>query len=101
MIILSYFIFLSFVVFAIGLAGILASRHFLIMMLSVEIAISASTILAVSLFYFAESGSSILLLLLAIWSVASAEVMAIIVFYRYMARNEVSLDVTKLRKLKN
>jgi NADH-quinone oxidoreductase subunit K len=101
MIILSYFIFLSFAVFAIGLAGILASRHFLIMMLSVEIAISASTILAVSLFYFAESGSSILLLLLAIWSVASAEVMAIIVFYRYMARNEVSLDVTKLRKLKN
>jgi NADH-quinone oxidoreductase subunit K len=101
MIILSYFIFLSFAVFAVGLAGILASRHFLIMMLSVEIAISASTILAVSLFYFAESGSSILLLLLAIWSVASAEVMAIIVFYRYMARNEVSLDVTKLRKLKN
>jgi NADH:ubiquinone oxidoreductase subunit K len=101
MIILSYFIFISFVVFAIGLAGILASRHFLIMMLSVEIAISASTIFAVSIFYFAESSSTILPLLLAIWSVASAEVMAIIVFYRYMVGNEVNLDVTKLRKLKN
>lgn len=100
MIALQYFMLLSAMLFAIGIAGVLASRHFLIMMLSVELALVASTLLAVSFFYFSQGGN-ILVLLLAIWSVASAEIIAIVVFYRYIVRKEVNLDVSKLSKLRN
>ncbi|HUY70577.1 MAG TPA: NADH-quinone oxidoreductase subunit K [Candidatus Baltobacteraceae bacterium] len=95
-----YFMALSFSLFAIGLAGVAASRHFLIMMLSVEVAIIASTLLATAFFYFTANGN-IITLLLSMWTVASMEVLALIVFYRYLAAQEVSLDVSKLSKLKN
>ncbi|MDE1833072.1 MAG: hypothetical protein KGH58_01500 [Candidatus Micrarchaeota archaeon] len=94
------FVALSFALFAIGIAGVAASRHFLIMMLSVEVGIIASTLLATVFFYFTGSGN-IITLLLSMWTVASMEVLALIAFYRYLAAQEVSLDVTKLSKLKN
>ena len=100
MILFEYFIFMSIGIFSLALSGILASRHFLIIMLSVEVALTASTLLAVSLFYFASNGN-IITLLLAIWSVASAEILAIIVFYRYIVAKEAGLDVSKLSKLRN
>ena len=95
-----YLIALSFAVFAIGLAGVAASRHFLIMMVSVEVAITASALLSVTFFYYTISGN-ILALLLTIWAVAACEVMALVTVYRYLARAEVSMDVTRLSKLKN
>lgn len=98
--ILMYFIVASMAVFAIGISGVISSRNFLIMMLSVEIAITASTLLAMSLFYFTSS-SDIIMTLLTFWSIASAEVMALVVFYRYMTKKGIDLDVTKLSKLKN
>ena len=98
--ILIYFVALSFSLFAIGIAGVAASRHFLIMMLSVEVAIIASTLLATVFFYFTASGD-IVTLLLSMWAVASMEVLALIAFYRYLSAQEVSLDVSKLSKLKN
>lgn len=96
----TYPIALSFAMFALGLGGIAASRHFLIMMISIEVAIMASALLAVTLFYYTISGN-IILLLLTIWAVAATEVMALVAVYRYLARAEVSMDVTKLSKLKN
>ncbi len=95
-----YFIALSIALFAIGLGGVVASRNFLIIMLSIEISITASTLLALSFFYFVSS-NSIILLLLTIWSIASVEVMALVAFYRYMVREEISLDIAKLSKLKD
>ncbi len=95
-----YFVGLSFALFAIGIAGVAASRHFLIMMLSVEVAIIASTLLATVFFYYTAPGN-IITLLLTMWTIASMEVLALIAFYRYLALQEVSLDVTKLSKLKN
>jgi NADH-quinone oxidoreductase subunit K len=94
-----YLFALSVAIFAIGISGVVASRNFLIMMLSIEIAITASTIMALSLFYFV-SVSNIVLFLLTIWSIASVEVMALVAFYRYMVKGEISLDITKLSKLK-
>ncbi len=100
MIAVDYFILMSISIFALGISGILASRHFLIMMFSVEIALTASTLLAVSLFYFTQAPGTIILLL-AIWSAATVEVLAIIVFYRYMTAKGVDLDLLKLSKLRN
>ncbi len=95
-----YFMVMSVALFAVGLAGVVASRNFLIMMLSIEVALVASTLLALSFFYFVDS-SDIILLLLTIWSIASAEVIALVAFYRYMTKQEINLDVSKLSKLKN
>ena len=40
-----YFMGLSFAIFAVGICGMAASRHFLVMMISSEVAIIASTLL--------------------------------------------------------
>ena len=94
------FMVLASAMFAIGVAGVLSNKNFIIMMLSVEIALISSTLLAVSLFYY-SSGGSVVPFLIVVWSVASAEAMTMIVLYRYMARQQISLDVSKLAKLKN
>jgi len=98
--ILLYFVILSSTIFAIGISGVVASRNFLIMMLSIEIALTGSTLLALSLFYYV-SASNIVIFLLVIWAIASTEVMALVVFYKYMVKGSISLDVRKLSKLKN
>jgi NADH:ubiquinone oxidoreductase subunit K len=95
-----YYIIVAVSLFATGLSGVLASRHFLVMMLSLEVALASAALLALS-FYYYISISSIVLLLLSIWTVAATEVIALVVIYKYMIREEVSLDVTKLSKLKN
>jgi NADH:ubiquinone oxidoreductase subunit K len=98
--IFNLFILLGMALFAVGISGILASRNFIIMMLSIEIMIISSTVVALSVFYFVSSGN-IVILLLVIWSAASAEAMALVAFYRYMTKGQASLDVTKLSKLRN
>ena len=95
-----YFVILAIAVFGIGISGVAASKHFLIMMLSIEVSIAASALLALAAFSYTTSGN-IVTLLFSFWAVASLEVMAIIVVYRYMVREEISLDVSKLSKLKN
>lgn len=94
------FVLLGFAMFAIGISGIAASRHFVIMMLSVEVALIAATLVGTAFFYYVSS-TNILIFLLAVWSVASVEVLSLVVFYRYLAKNEVSMDVTKLSKLRD
>jgi NADH-quinone oxidoreductase subunit K len=95
-----YFVALSLAVFAIGAAGIAASRHFLVIVLSIEVMLLASTLLAVALFYYGAAGS-IAVLLLSVWSVAAAETMALMALHRCLARWNVSMDVTKLSKLRH
>ena len=94
-----FFIIISFILFSIGIAGIAISRHFIRIIISVEIILMASTILAVTFFSYLIQGN-IILLLLAIWSVAVVELIVLILFYRYMSKINLSLNVSKLSKLK-
>lgn len=93
------FLLLSFALFSLGIAGVAASRHFVVMILSVEIILVASALLAISSYAYIANGQ-ILVLLFAIWSIAALEVMALVVFYRYLARLELSMNVAKLMKYK-
>lgn len=95
-----YFVLTSFALFAIGVVGVVATRHFLLMILSIEVALVASTLLATIFFYTTVSGN-IMLLLFAIWTIAATEAIALVSFYRYLGRYETSLDVTKLSKLRD
>ncbi len=96
---LAYVLMLGFAIISIGLAGIATSRHFIIMVVSVELMLLGSSLLALSSFYY-YSGN-VLLLLLAIWSIAAIEVMVAVVLYRYLERAELSLDVGRLSKLRD
>ena len=94
------FILISFILFSIGISGIAFSRHFILMIISVEVMLIASTLLGVSFFSYLVLGN-IVLLLLAIWTIASIEIIALIIFYRYISKVKLSLDVTKLSKLED
>ncbi len=94
-----FFLGLSFAIFSLGIAGIMSSRHAVIMVLSSEIGLVAAMLLSVSTFYFGTSGN-LLGLLFTIWGIASAEAMALIVVYRYLGKAEMDLDVRKLSKLR-
>jgi NADH-quinone oxidoreductase subunit K len=98
---IEYFVVISFALFSIGIAGIAATRHFLIMILSIEIALVASTLLATTMYYSVASSGNIMLLLFAIWTVAATEAIALVSFYRYLGRYETSLDVRKLSRLRD
>ncbi len=101
MIPLEYFVATSFAMFTIGIVGIAATRHFIIMLLAVEIALVAATLLATAFYYFNTPSGNIMLLLFAIWTIAASEAIVLIAFYRYLARFEASLDVTKLSKFRD
>ncbi len=98
--ILFYFMAVSLGLFAVGIAGVVASRHFMIMMLGIEIALSAAVVLAAAGFAYSAPGN-IVGLLFTIWAVASAEIMGMVAVYRYMVANGISMDVRLLSKLKD
>lgn len=96
---LDYLLLLGFGLFSIGVAGVVASRHFVIMILSIEVILVSSSLVAISFFSYLSQGS-ILPLLFAIWAIAAVDVIALVVLYRYLAKFKVSLDVTKLNRLR-
>ena len=101
MIELAYVLALSFGLFAIGLAGIAADRHLIVIMLSVEL-IFAASIVALTGFFAARGSASpyAVTMLLSIFAVAAVEVMAVIAFYVYMRHYGVEFDMSKLSKMK-
>lgn len=96
---LEYFLIIGFSLLSIGIAGIIGSRHFVVIILSIEIILVAASLLAVSLYGYSYS-SIILPLLFVIWAIAAIDVMALVVLYRYMALYKMDLDVSKLSKFK-
>ena len=97
---LLYFVFTSFGLFTVGIVGVAATRHFLLMIISLEVALVGSTLLTTS-FYYTTVNGNIMLLLFAIWTVAAVEAIALVSFYRYLSKYETSLDVTKLSRLRD
>ena len=97
---IEYFVVVSFALFSVGVAGIVATRHFLLMILSIEIALVASALLATTMYFSVAGQGNIMLLLFSIWTIAAAEAIALVYFYRYLARYETSLDVAKLSRLR-
>ncbi|MEM0154217.1 MAG: hypothetical protein QW814_00055 [Methanothrix sp.] len=94
------FIFLGFAVFVLGVAGIVSSRNVIVMLLSTEVIMLSASFMAVVFFNFNVNGS-IIPLLFVIWSIAAAEVIMVIVFYRYLIGSKASLDIKSLSKLRD
>ncbi len=101
MIILTYIFALSIALLCIGLAGIAADRHLVVIMLAVEIIFVSSIIALVGFFSYGSTvNPSAALMLFSIFGVAASEIIALITFYVYMKYNGIDFDVTKLSKLK-
>ena len=63
---------LGFALFAMGISGVATSRNFIIMVLSIEVVLVASSLVGVSIFSVSGSGN-IVLLLLSIWGIAKEQ----------------------------
>ena len=99
--IFAYFIALGFGLFSMGIAGASVSRHFIIMMLGVEVALSAAIVVAAAGFAYSPAGGNVLGLLFTLWAVASGEIMCMVAVYRYMVANGIGMDVRELSRLRD
>lgn len=85
----------------IALAGIIMERHFVIIMLAVEVMLVAGMIATVAFMSYNGSADPVgFVLLAAIWAVAATETIALVTFYVYMKYRGVDFDVTKLSRMK-
>lgn len=99
MILLYYFVMLAIALFAVGMVGVGMTRHFLVMLIALEVSISAAALLAAA--FYSYIGGDVMLVLFMAWTIAAVEAMALVSFYRYLARFEVSMDVTRLSRIKD
>lgn len=98
---MEYFAVASVALVAIALAGIISDRHFVVIMLAIELMFIASATLLVSFFSFAGSpGTDAVAMLIGIWAVAAAEVIAMVTLYSFMKLRGFDFDITKLSRFK-
>ncbi|MDE1855655.1 MAG: hypothetical protein KGH49_00220 [Candidatus Micrarchaeota archaeon] len=84
-----------------GLAGAVASRHFVVTILSLELVFAGSiTALAGYFTYSPAISGTFFTILLSIWTVASVEVVGLVAFYVYMKNKVIDFDLKKLTQLK-
>ena len=96
-----YMLAAALALFAIGLSGIVASRHFVVMILSSEVILVSAIIAAAAFFSSATAGDgSFIVLVLTIWAIAGAEIIVLVSFYTRMKSMNVDFDVSKLNKLR-
>lgn len=96
----AYLVALGFAAFSIGIAGVAATRHFIVVMVAIEVAIGAAIIVAAASFRYAAPGD-IIQLVFTVWAIASTEIIAAISIYRYMSIRDISMDVTKMSRLRD
>ena len=98
---LEYLAAASVALVAIAIAGIISDRHFIAMMLGIELMFIASSILLVSFFSFASSpGPDAVTMLVGIWAVAAAGIIATVTLYVCMKSQGFDFDMAKLSRLK-
>ena len=98
---LDYILFTVIAILSVALAGIISDRHFVIIMLAIEMIFIASIVLLAYFFTNTQGAdASAVPMFIAIWSVAAVEVIALITFYVYMKARGFNFDVTKLEKMR-
>ena len=95
------FVAVGALLLALGLSGAIASKHFVVEILSIELVFAGSIIASVGYFaYLPGSNGSFFIMLLSIWAVAGAEIMGLVALYTYMRGKLADFDLRKLAKLK-
>jgi NADH:ubiquinone oxidoreductase subunit K len=97
---LQYLALFSIALFAIGIAGMVSSKHFLVMILSIELSLIAATTFVISFYSGGYSGYA-MVFLFAVWAIAAVEAISLIIFYQELIRRGMGLDVTKMSKIRD
>ncbi|HVA82834.1 MAG TPA: NADH-quinone oxidoreductase subunit K [Candidatus Aquilonibacter sp.] len=98
---LNYFTEIGAIFLALGIAGAVASRHFVITILSLELVFAGAIIALVGFFaYSSLSNGEFFVILLSIWAVASTEIVGLVAFYVYMKGKVSDFDLKRLMQLK-
>lgn len=101
MIVLLYVFALALVLIGIALAGISTDKHFVVILLGVELMLVASTIALVGFFdYSSVQNPGAVVMLISIWAVAAVEIITLVTFYIYMKFRGADFDVTRLSRMK-
>ncbi len=95
---IGYFVVIGLALFSIGISGIFASRHLVLVILSTEVMIIAATLVGVGMFdYF---GGDIVPFLFSAWAIAATGILLLVLMYRYMEVYRTSLDLGRLSGFK-
>ncbi len=98
---INYLLIAAISLIAVALAGLIYDRHFVVVLLAIELFFISSTILLAYFFTYAQNPDpSVVPMFIAIWTVAAVEVITLITFYVYMKARGFDFDITKLAKLK-
>jgi NADH:ubiquinone oxidoreductase subunit K len=98
---LEYLAAISIALVAIALAGIISDRHFIVVMLAIELMFIASAILLVSFFSLASAPEpDAVMMLVGVWAVAAAGVIGTVTLCVCMKSQGYDFDMTKLSRLK-
>lgn len=101
MLALFYFLVASVAFLALGIAGVIASRHFVVVILSIELVFAGSIVALVGYFdYLPITDGSFFIILLSIWTVANVEIIGLVAFYTYMRSKVIDFDLKRLTQLK-
>jgi NADH:ubiquinone oxidoreductase subunit K len=98
---LFYFLAAAVSFLALGIAGVVATRHFVVVILAIELMFAGSIVALVGFFDYATIiDGSFFIILLSIWTVANVEIIGLIAFYTYMRNKIIDFDLRKLMQLK-
>lgn len=98
---MQYLLLAPMILVAIAVAGLVNEKHFVVLLLGVELIFLSSTLIIGYAFSALQAPDpSGVMALIAVWSAAAAEVIALIAFYIYMKSSGVDFDVTKLSRLR-
>lgn len=92
-----YLMVLAVALLAMGLAGVVSSKNFVIIILSTELIILGSTLATVSFFSSsATQNGSFGILVLSLWAIAGVEIIILVAFYTIMKHQVGYFNVNKL-----
>jgi len=98
---LIYFMYLSFAMLAVGIAGIVASRHIVLIVLSVEVMfVSSIILLAAAASYTSTLNGDAAAMIIAVWAVAASDVIVLVALYLIIKAKGAKFDVTLFSELK-
>ncbi|MDE1846266.1 MAG: hypothetical protein KGH53_03240 [Candidatus Micrarchaeota archaeon] len=98
---LNYFTGVGSLFLALGIAGAIGSRHFIVTILSLELIFAGSIVALAGFFgYATATNGEFFLIMLSLWAVASVEIVGLVAFYVYMRTKVSDFDLKRLMQLK-
>ena len=96
---LNYVLLASVAAVGLALAGMIFSRHLVVLMLAVELILISSAVLLISYFsWLPSAGADAFPMLVGVWSVAVSEAVALTAFYVYMKSHGLGSDLSRLSR---